>query len=85
MVMGGVCDRHLSDAILSKVTFEEEIEKLRNIKWPIFGKSDLKLKVKQLIYHSEKNIFQMDRVLQGVDRSFLEGAAIILLGFGVKI
>lgn len=76
MVMGGACDAHLSEAIKCKMIFEKEIEKLRSLKLPFFGSSDIKSQIKKIISHSEKNNFQMTRALSSVDRNLMEGAMI---------
>lgn len=74
MVLGGACDHHLSEAIKCKMIFEKEIEKLKNTKLPFFGKSDIKSRIKNVVSHSLKNQFQMQRAISSVDRTFVEGA-----------
>lgn len=74
MVLGGACDHHLSEAIKCKMIFEKEIENLQKLKFPFLGKSALKARVKDVVSHSLKNQFQMQRAISSVDKTFVDGA-----------
>ena len=72
--LGGPADAALAEAMKYQMNFLGLLEDVKRLKMPFFGGAHHKKLKREMIEHSSTNLWQMNRAMNGIDKTFTDGA-----------